>query len=144
MTEIWPVLGGQTSDRLPERREKALYSLDTLDAMAKGFEAAIRMMRSRDPQRAEDGFGWLRDHAAEHLPALIEQFENEQADRGLRSWLLELIGIAESPEALPVLTAQLNGTDELLRDWAVIGLTRLNTREARTALWRARANGAIA
>lgn len=112
--------------------------------MAKGFEAAMRMMRSRDPQRAEDGFGMLRERAAEHLPELIEQFENEQADRGLRSWLLELIGIAESPEALPVLTAQLNGTDELLRDWAVIGLTRLNTREARTALWRARANGAIA
>ncbi|MET9263325.1 hypothetical protein [Amycolatopsis sp. NPDC004079] len=112
--------------------------------MANGFEAAMRMMRSRDPQRAEDGFGLLRDRAAEYLSALIEEFENEQADRGLRSWLLELIGLAESSEALPVLAAQLNSQDEMLRDWAVAGLTRLDTREARTALWRARANGTIA
>ncbi|MFD2473208.1 HEAT repeat domain-containing protein [Amycolatopsis silviterrae] len=111
--------------------------------MANGFEAAMRMMRSRDPQRAEDGFGLLRDRAAEYLPALLKEFENEAEDRGVRSWLLELIGMAESPAALPVLAAQLNSQNELLRNWAVIGLTRLDTREARTALWRARANGTI-
>ncbi|WP_208720411.1 hypothetical protein [Amycolatopsis circi] len=35
--------------------------------MANGFDSAMQMMRSRDPQRTEDGFGWLHDRAAEHL-----------------------------------------------------------------------------
>jgi hypothetical protein len=111
--------------------------------MAQGFDAAMRLMRSRDPQRKEDGFARLRAHAAAHIAALIEQFENEQQDQGLRRWLLELIAEAESPAALPVLAAQLDSADESLRGWAAAGLTRLNTPEARSTLWRARANGTI-
>ena len=53
------------------------------------------------------------------------------------------MGAAGSPAALPVLRAQLDSDDESLRYWAVAGLTKLNTREARTLLWRARANGTI-
>lgn len=116
---------------------------DTLRAMAQSFDAAMRLMRSHDPQRQEDGFARLRAHAADHIPALIEQFENEQQDQGLRSWLLELIAEAESPAALPVLAAQLDSADESLRRSAATGLTRLNSPEARTALWHARANGTI-
>ena len=71
------------------------------------------------------------------------EFEQEQDDHGLRCWLLELIGAARSPDALPVLGAQLNSDDEALRDWAVTGLEKLDTPEARTLLWHARANGTI-
>ena len=62
----------------------------------------------------------------------------------MRCWLLELIGAARSPDALPVLGAQLDSSDESLRYWAVAGLEKLGTPEARTLLWRARANGTIA
>ncbi|MFJ9778740.1 hypothetical protein ACIRSS_04100 [Amycolatopsis sp. NPDC101161] len=111
--------------------------------MTRGFDAAMRSMRSRDRQRQEEGFAQLRAHAAEHIAGLIEQFENEGQDHGLRRWLLELIAGAESPAALPVLTAQLDSADESLRRSATAGLTRLTTPEARSTLWRARANGTI-
>jgi hypothetical protein len=79
-------------------------------------------MRSHDPQRREEGFRHLLEHAAEHLDQLIEQFEQEKDDHGLRCcWLLELIGEARSPEAMPLLTAQLGSDDESLRNWAAAG-----------------------
>jgi hypothetical protein len=108
------------------------------------FGDAMRLMRSHDPQRQEDGFHQFLPHAADHLHELIAQFEQEQDDHGLRCWLLELIGAARSPEALPVLAAQLSSEDESLRGWAAAGLNKLDTPEARTLLWRARANGTIA
>ncbi|MEQ0559159.1 HEAT repeat domain-containing protein [Amycolatopsis sp. NEAU-NG30] len=111
--------------------------------MARGFDAAMRLMRSRDPQQQEDGFAQLRLHAAEHVAELIEQFERERQDQGLRRWLLELIAESGSPAALPVLVAQLDSADESLRGSATAGLTRLGTPEARSSIWRARANGTI-
>lgn len=101
------------------------------------------MMRSHEPQRQEDGFRPLRAHAADHVDALIEEFHHEQLDPGLRRWLLELTTGAESPATLPALVAQLDSPDESLRGTAVVGLTRVNTPEARSALWRARATGRI-
>ncbi|HEY2062998.1 MAG TPA: HEAT repeat domain-containing protein [Amycolatopsis sp.] len=112
--------------------------------MARSFDTAMRMLRKHDPQQQEDGFRQLHAQAAEHVGALIEQFEAEQQDPGLRRWLLELIAAAESPLALPIFVAQLESPDKSLRGWAATGLTRLNTLEARQALWRARANGTIA
>jgi hypothetical protein len=109
--------------------------------MTPGFQQAMGLMRSHDPQFQEDGFRYLLLHAAEHLDLLIDQFEQEQDDHGLRRWLLELIGEARSPDALPLLAAQLASSDESLRDWAVTGLEKLRTQQARTLLWRARANG---
>ncbi|MFI9103675.1 HEAT repeat domain-containing protein [Streptomyces fildesensis] len=111
--------------------------------MTQRFGEAMRLMRTRDPQRREDGFHQLLPHAAEHLDELLEQFAQEQDDQGLRCWLLELIGAARSPAALPTLAAQLNSPDEALRAWAAVGLTKLDTPEARTLLWKARANGTI-
>ncbi|MCY9783316.1 HEAT repeat domain-containing protein [Nocardiopsis sp. EMB25] len=111
--------------------------------MTTGFHEAMRLMRSRDPQRQEDGFHLLLTHAADHLDELVHQFEQEQNDHGLRCWLLELIGEARSPAALPLLSAQLNSQDESLRTWAAVGLEKLDTHQARSLLWQARANGVI-
>lgn len=111
--------------------------------MALSFREAMQLMRRGDPQRREDGFHQLLPHAADYLDELLAQFEQESDDHGLRCWLLELIGAARSPAALPVLSAQLASNDEALRDWAVTGLEKLNTPEARTLLWRARANGTV-
>lgn len=69
----------------------------SLAAMPQIFREAMGLMRSHDPQRQEDGFHLLLPHAADHLDELIAQFEQEQDDHGLRCWLLELIGAAESP-----------------------------------------------
>jgi HEAT repeats len=85
----------------------------------------------------------LRVHAAEYVDELVAEFHRE-SNRGLRCWLLELIGYARSAHVLPLLVQQLHSQDEALRDWAARGLQLLDTREARQALYQARANGEIA
>src|SRR5690348_1753594 len=99
----------------------------------------MRLMRSRDPHVCEDGFALAREHAAELVDELIVEFAREE-NHGLRCWLLELIGQARSPRALPTLAKQLQGTDEALRSWARIGMESLGTKAARHELWKAQAN----
>lgn len=98
------------------------------------FQRAMRLMRRHNPQDREDGFDLLKPHATEHLEQLIAAFTEERDDHGLRCWLLELIGEARSPEALPILVEQLYSNDESLRGWAVRGLVQLDTKPARAEL----------
>lgn len=105
--------------------------------MVDEFEKAMRLMRRRDPQQQEDGFGLLSDSAALYLPRLVEAFETEE-DVGLRRWLLELIGSTGDERALDVLQRSLQDDDQSVRDWAVRGLERIDTRDARVALRRFR------
>src|SRR5262249_43357272 len=65
--------------------------------------------------------------AREHVDELIDEFRAERDDHGLRCWLLELIGEARSPVALPIFVAGLNGPDDALRDRARRGLELLGT-----------------
>lgn len=103
----------------------------------------MRLMRKRDPQLAEDGFGTLLPHTALYADDLIAEFEAERDDRGLRRWLLELIAESRAPQALPIFVRELSSEDESLRDWAADGLRNLDTKEAREALYRAKANGQL-
>jgi len=66
----------------------------------------------------------------------MAEFQTEK-DHGLRCWLLELIGEARSEKAFDLLCEQLQSSDESLREWAIRGLRKLNTREARRALFDA-------
>ena len=95
-------------------------------------------MRSRDGATAEEGFHDLLDHIDEHVGDLIAEFHAELAkaepDHAMTSWMLELIGESRSERALPTLVEQLYSLDETLSRWAVRGLEKLDTREARTEL----------
>ena len=97
----------------------------------------MEMMRKRDPATREDGFHWLMPHASEHIHELIAEFESEE-DFDLRCWLLELIGLAKSPDAFDFFARQLHADDSRLRNRALEGLKNLDSKEARTLLWRAR------
>jgi hypothetical protein len=54
----------------------------------------------------------------------------------LRCWLLELIGGVRSTEALPTLREALVSPNESIRCCARRALQQLDTKEARTLLWR--------
>ena len=95
----------------------------------------MRLMRKHDPQLREDGFEYLRPRAADHVDELISSFAAEQ-DHGLRCWLLELIGLARSETALPLFAGLLADPDESFREWARHGLELLDSKEARTLLWK--------
>jgi hypothetical protein len=99
-----------------------------------GFNACLGMMRDRDPQVMEDGFHWLRSHVAEFVPGLLAAFRDEM-DRGVKCWLLELIGDSRDARALDLLVEQLRSEDESLRQWAETGLKTLDSRESRTVLF---------
>ncbi len=102
--------------------------------MTSTFDRAMQMMRKHNRQTQEDGFETLKQVAAHHVQELISAFEVE-TDHGLKCWLLELIGLARSDEALPLLASELTNQDESLRDWAEQGLRALDTTGARTVLW---------
>ncbi|MET7822582.1 HEAT repeat domain-containing protein [Micromonospora zamorensis] len=123
-------------------RSRAQLRHGTGDDVANQFQKAMRLMRSNDAQTQEDGFHQLRPHVVQHLDELIIEFNRETA-HGLRCWLLELIGEARAEQALPVLIDQLHGDDESLRFWAVRGLERLDTKQARRELYQARTTGLI-
>jgi HEAT repeat protein len=93
------------------------------------------MMRKHNPQVQEDGFALVRQVAPEHVADLITAYLREE-DPGLRCWLVELIGEAGSPQALPVLSEALASQDESIHDWARVGLEKLGAKEARSLLWR--------
>jgi HEAT repeat protein len=95
------------------------------------------MMRKHDPQVQEDGFGLVKRVAAEYVGELIVAYSDE-TDRGLRCWLLELLGEARSPEALPVFVEALATPDDPIRHRGEMGLEKLDTKEARTLLWEHR------
>jgi hypothetical protein len=101
-----------------------------------GFTACLRMMRKRNPQTREDGFHWLLPRASEFVLELMEEFRRE-SEHGVRCWLLELIGEARDPRAFELLVEQLHSEDEALRGWAIRGLQKLNSSEARKAVWEA-------
>jgi hypothetical protein len=101
--------------------------------MADEFARALRLMRRRDPQLAEDGFQRLRGIAAAHVDRLIDEFRRE-TDHGVRCWLLQLVGEARSARAFDVLTGQLRSDDESMRSWAAHGLRLLDSEEARAVL----------
>jgi hypothetical protein len=100
-----------------------------------GFENCLKMMRSKNAMVQEDGFHFLAPHASGYLDELIAALQTEE-DRGLRSWLLELIGEAKALEAFPVLVKYLYSSDDMLRRWATKGLEKLSTTsEGRRLLW---------
>lgn len=101
-----------------------------------GFRACIAMMRKRNAQVQEEGFHWLLPHAAEFVDELMQEFQREEAS-GLRSWLLELIAEARSAKAFDLFRENLASGDKGLRFWAIRGLRRLNTPDARKALFDA-------
>ncbi len=104
-------------------------------AVTDQFSVAMRLMRKHNPQLQEHGFAMLAPLASDELPRLIKAYETE-TDHVLRRWLLELIGGARSERATPVLARALDDDDESIRDWARRGLEQLDSKEARTILWR--------
>ena len=99
----------------------------------------MRMMRSRNPQTQDDGFHLLRPRTAEFVEELIAEFRSETKDHGLGSWLLELIGEARDPRALPLFQELITSPDESFRHWALDGLRLLDTPESRRILFEAAA-----
>jgi hypothetical protein len=103
----------------------------------------MRLMRSRDPGRREDGSHRILPVAADYVDELIAEFRAEGDDRGLRCWLLELLAAARSPRAFDVFADQLSGSDDSLRWWAIRGLETLGTKHARRLLWQWGQNSSV-
>ena len=100
------------------------------------FDEALHLMRKHNPELQETGFGMLQAHAPEYVDRLIAEFHAEP-DYGTACWLLELIGDAKSPLAIPLFQTYLQHDNNSLHFWAVTGLKKLDTKETRRLLWEA-------
>jgi hypothetical protein len=108
-----------------------------------GFETCMKMMRGEAKMPSlivpefDEAFGWLRSYALDYVDELVDAFYREENAKIL--WVIvELLGETRSVKALPVFTEALRGDDTGLWSWAIYGLTKLNTPEARRLLWDAR------
>lgn len=103
-----------------------------------GYKACIKMLRSRSGAVKEDGYYLLETRAAEFLDRFIADLDVEvEAGGEIRNQLIQLIGLARSPRAVPTLAKYLQSRDPDLRFWAAVGLERLGTKEAMHLLWHA-------
>jgi hypothetical protein len=93
----------------------------------------LKMMREGNPQVAEDGFHYLRPRAREHVDELLTALATE-TNHAMQCWLLELIGEAKSDKGFVALCAYAKSADDSLKAWAVQGLVKLNSRQAKTFL----------
>ena len=98
------------------------------------FADLMDMMRNGNPQVAEDGFAYLKPRAKKHIDELIVVLATE-TNHAMKCWLLELIGEARTERAFVALCAFARSDDGSLREWAVRGLEKLNTKQARTFLF---------
>ncbi|MFZ5891941.1 MAG: HEAT repeat domain-containing protein [Myxococcota bacterium] len=78
----------------------------------------------------------LSTHANNDIASVMAAFKAQTDDRA-RSIVLSVIADAASVESLPLLIETLFDRDEMVQYWAASGLHRLNTPEARRALWHA-------
>lgn len=78
----------------------------------------------------------LQDHATEDPAELIEAIRAPE-NKGVRLILLGVLENAAVPEAIPLFSDVLQSGDESERDYAIRGLEEIDTKEARTVLWRA-------
>lgn len=108
-----------------------------------GVAKCIELLRRRNVTGglADIICGELQANATAHATELIAACRVE-GDDGLRRILLGIICDARLPEAFPLLVDCMRSDDEGLRHWAVEGLRRLDTREARRELWKAGHKGA--
>jgi hypothetical protein len=97
------------------------------------FQHCMTLMRRDNSNHQEEGFHLLQAHAAHFVEELMTEFRAE-TDYGLKCWLLELLGHARSEKAFELFKEQLSVGNLSYRDWAIVGLQKLNTKESRALL----------
>lgn len=96
----------------------------------KSFQVCMAMMRSRDGEIFEEGFGEISRRAGEHFEALMHEYR-QASNHDLRSCLLELLGEARDMRVFGLFREGLWSEDESVRFWSLRGLEMLDAPEAR-------------
>jgi hypothetical protein len=102
----------------------------------KMMRGEVRMPNLSAPE-FDEAFEALRSRAAEHVDNLVDAFGRPE-NASIRWVLVELLGESRSEKALPVFVEALRSNDHELWSWAIQGLSRLDTPDARRILREAR------
>ena len=78
----------------------------------------------------------LAENADDCLPALIDTFRSDSSDK-VRLYVMMALEIARLQESVPFLAEVLRGANPRFTPYAERTLHGINTREARTVLWKA-------
>ncbi len=108
-----------------------------------GVGTCVRLLRSSNVKGAylDALLGDLVDHLPEHLAEVIAAFRAEPDER-VRIMLIDAISEVAPPEALEFFVENVNSPNASIRFWAERGLEKMESKEARAALWRARTRNA--
>jgi hypothetical protein len=93
------------------------------------FRSCLRRLYSRDPVTYEGAYLEILPRVRQYVPELIAELGHVQ-DAYTRGKLIELLGDAQDPCALPALARELEHSDQNVRQWAVTALTALCRPEA--------------
>jgi HEAT repeat protein len=93
------------------------------------FTDCLRRIRSRDPLTYEAAYHELLPYVGNYVPELLAALD-DASDAYTRGKLIELLGRAEDPAAIPVLARELEHSDQAVRQWAVTSLVALCRPEA--------------
>jgi hypothetical protein len=103
-----------------------------------GIDECVRLIRAGKARGA-----WadiiaheLAEKANDCLPALVDTFRSDSSDH-VRLYVMMALEIAGLQESVPFLAEALRGGDPRFTSYAERALRTINTREARTALWKA-------
>jgi len=130
-----PVYTGDLSGRYPDpafvRWRRAYRRFPGVDECAR----LIRAGKARGTW-AEIIVHELANNAKTCLPELIDTFRNDPSE-DVRLYVMMALDIAWIPESVAFLAEVLSGADPQFTAYAESALQGIDTREARTALWKA-------
>src|SRR5690349_15823244 len=98
-----------------------------------GFQACMKLLRSKDGWTQEGAYHSLLPYASEYLDDLIAEFEKPENAK-IQDWIIELIGESSSPKAFEFLRDQLFENDPENKFWVINGLIHFRPFELRQLL----------
>ena len=106
-----------------------------------GVQKCVELLRNRNLRGARLDFVCilLEEQATNCVEELLQAFHAE-SDSWVKFLILNAIAAAESPRVVPFLAECLGSSDPELRHRAAAELERIDTKQARTALFRDRQN----
>ncbi len=103
-----------------------------------GVAECARLIRARKAKGtwADIIAGELAQNASLCLPELIDTFHTD-SNEAVRLYVMMALETAKLPESVPFLAEVLQGGDPIFIPYAERALRTINTKEARTVLWKA-------
>lgn len=98
------------------------------------FKDFLKLLRSNNSFSRDEAYFMLLPFVNQFIPELKAAFETEPKVIS-KIYLMQLLEEAKSPELLEFFQKNLSHEEEAIRDCALHGLEKINTKEAKRIVW---------